>query len=50
VSPIVDALLPQPRWRRYGGDSEGDASVYCDIRLFCSTFTRLSVQKVQFAP
>jgi hypothetical protein len=25
-------------------------SAYCDIKLFCSTFTRLSVQKVQFAP
>ena len=26
------------------------ALAYCAIRLFCSTFTRLSLQKVQLGP
>jgi hypothetical protein len=41
------------RPRDGGGVGVRDApnlSAYWAIRLFCSTFTRLSVQKVQFAP
>jgi hypothetical protein len=41
---------PRPCHAQVKRRNESSSYSYWALRLFCSTFTRLSVQKVQFGP